>query len=274
MQNLPGWQACRSVEAPYNTLGPSRRGRWRRNLLTASVAMENLSESAVRKREAWARRPGTETYVKEMGAYALRRDDSVVRRMLGPGPGRLLDLPCGTGRFFEVEKDLGFQVTGADYSPTMLAVAEKHSGIELVKADVFNPPFPPAVFDVILTLRLLFHYENPERILSSLLPSLKPGGRMIFDTLNAFSLRWAASKVLDPLRGDPARKLYFERPSVMAEKIRGLGLDVIERESAYIFPTRLYRYFPRPLWAVSDAVEAVTPSGLRVLTYWNVRRPG
>jgi ubiquinone/menaquinone biosynthesis C-methylase UbiE len=96
------------------------------------------------KRQAWATRIATETCIREMGAYAVARDEQIVRGLLGRGPGRLLDLPCGTGRFLEIEKELGFRVTAADYSPTMLEVARRHREMEFFKADAFSPPFAPA----------------------------------------------------------------------------------------------------------------------------------
>ena len=234
--------------------------------------MTQLDDAALRKRQAWAQRSGTETYINEMGAYALARDEEVVRSMLGRGPGRLLDLPCGTGRFLDLESELGFTVTAADYSPTMMEVAQRHQNVEFVTADAFAPPFEVGVFDVMFICRLMFHYRNPEAILAALLPSLKPGGRIIFDTLNRYSTRWSASKMLGLVRRDPARRLYFETFGSMQRKLGALGLKVVERRSAYLLPTRLYRYLPGPFITASHRLEPLVTSALRVLTYWHVER--
>jgi SAM-dependent methyltransferase len=235
--------------------------------------MVELDSSAIRKRQAWATRAGTESYVQEMGAYALARDEEIIRDLLGRGPGHLLDMPCGTGRYLDLEKELGFRITAADYSPTMLAVARKHDDVQFVQADAFNPPFAAETFDAILISRLLFHYRNPEAIIGALLPSLKHGGRMIFDTLNAFSLRWSASRVIELFRRDAARRLYFERPAAMAGKIEALGLRVLRRRSAYFLPTRLYRSLPGAAIRVADCLEKATPASCRVLMFWEVARP-
>ena len=227
----------------------------------------------MRKRQAWAERSGTRTYIAEMGRYALARDEANVRSLLGRGPGRLLDLPCGTGRFLETAKALGFTVTAADYSPTMLSVARQHAGVEFVVADAFDPPFAPETFDAILVMRLLFHYANPEAIVSALARCLKPGGRMVFDTLNCFSTRWLASRVIQAFRRDPSRRLYFETRTSMQRKIERAGLRVTATRTAYLLPTRAYRGLPRAVTRPIDLFEQLTPPPMRVMTYWQVEKP-
>lgn len=235
-------------------------------------AVTDLGHDASEKRDAWARRGRTEAYVSEIGPYAVERDAEIVGRLLGRGPGVLLDLPCGTGRYLATETERGFTVVGADYSPTMMGVARQVEGASLVRADVFRPPFGRERFDVVLVSRLLFHYENGERIIASLLPSLKPGGRMIFDTLNPFSTRWLASSVVDPIRRDPARTLYFEAPGAFEKKLAELGLTVLETAGAYVLPTRSYRLLPRFVTAAVHRLESVVPERLRVLTFWHVQK--
>lgn len=227
-----------------------------------------LSLSGHQKREAWATRGGAESYIAEMGSYALERDKKIIIRMLGRGPGLLLDFPCGTGRHIETCKKLGFKITAADYSPKMLNIAKQHHNVNFVRGDVFNPPFPPSSFDAIIISRLLFHYAKPEKILKAMLPCLKPNGRIIFDTLNRYSLRWLASQIFFPIYNKPARKLYFEQPSKFEKKVSDLGLQVIGCESAYLLPTRVYRYLPNSVIKIIDAIESFIPQSFRVLSYW------
>lgn len=231
-----------------------------------------LSSIAIQKRDAWAARQGVDTYVQEMGAYGRKRDAEIITSMVGQGPGLLLDMPCGTGRYLALAKSLGFDIVAADYSPTMLSVARRQEGVRFVQADVFNPPFEPATFDVILISRLLFHYAHPETIIALLLPALKPDGRMIFDTLNRYSSRWLASQIVQVIRPEPARRLYFERPVEMEEKLTTLGLKVLQHRSAYLLPTRLYRFVSAGATKICDGVERLFPTSLRVLSYWHVSR--
>ncbi len=233
--------------------------------------MAELDQAATRKRQAWTSRQGAGRYIARMGRYALLRDEQVVSDMLGQGGGRLLDMPCGTGRFLELEKQRGFAVTAADYSQAMLAEARGRGDAQFVQADVFDPPFQPASFDVILCCRLMFHYAQPEVIIRRLLPALRPGGRMIFDTLNPFSSRWLASQTLRPVRRGPARRLYFQPHRRMRRTLSRCGLQLLERRSLYILPTRLYRYLPMPVCRALGMLEKAVPPALRVLTYWHVR---
>jgi SAM-dependent methyltransferase len=234
--------------------------------------MRSPGPAARRKRDAWAVQAGTETYVREMGSYALARDAQAFTDAIGRGPGRLLDIPCGTGRNFDLARGQGYTIIGADFSPTMLRVARKYEAVPLVRADAFAPPFDRDTFDVILMPRLLFHYANPESIIAGLLPSLKPGGRMVFDTLNTFSTRWLAGLIAQPFR-DPARRTFFESPHGFTQKLADLGLEVTRCRSAYLLPTRLYRFLPPPLVSLIHALESLVPKRFRVLTYWQVNRP-
>ena len=269
----------RLLADPQSTLRMGRRARRLFEEKLCTEAFLERFEKLVRspgptsrlKRDAWAVQAGTETYVSKMGSYALARDAKIVGDMVGPGPGRLLDIPCGTGRNFNLTRNKGYTVVGADFSPTMLRVARGYGGVPLVRADAFAPPFAREIFDTILMPRLLFHYANPESILAGLLPTLKPGGRMVFDTLNTCSTRWLASMMMQPFR-DAARRNFYEPPRAFARKLASLGLEVTRCESAYVLPTRLYRFLPGPLVRLVHATERLVPRRFRVLTFWQVRR--
>ena len=68
-------------------------------------------------------------------------------RLLGPGPGRLLDLGCGTGAHTAVFRDRGgWHVTGIDASEDMLRRA-RYRGLDVFQADASVLPFEDASFD-------------------------------------------------------------------------------------------------------------------------------
>ncbi len=74
---------------------------------------------------------------------------------------KLLDLPVGTGRFFNFYKNIN-QLTGIDISEAMLTEARKNlqlldktTHVTLQKGDVFNLSFLNDSFDCILVFRLL-----------------------------------------------------------------------------------------------------------------------
>lgn len=236
--------------------------------------IQENADGAVRKRDAWAVQPDVDVYIDRMGRYAVKRDEGLVRELLGSGEGRLLDLPCGTGRFLQAGTDLGYQVTAADYSPAMMSVATRFEGVEFVRADAFDPPFENEAFDAILTMRLLFHYAEPEKIIGALARTLRPGGRMVFDTLNPGSSRWLASQVVHRLNRSPAKRLYFADPMRLASHLDSLGLTVERRVGVYLLPTRSYRLLPDSLTRAVHAIEQRARFLPRVLNYWQVSKRG
>jgi SAM-dependent methyltransferase len=71
-----------------------------------------------------------------------------LRRLLGAGPGRCLDLGCGGGHFIPVVLELGWDVVGADLSTDQLRVARARlPAVQLVEADAAALPFGDASFD-------------------------------------------------------------------------------------------------------------------------------
>jgi len=81
--------------------------------------------------------------------------------------GRLLDLPVGTGRFFQHYKAIR-SLTGVDVSENMLEQARKNLTTlapavhaELEKGDVFNLRFDDAAFDAAIVWRLI-HLLPPD----------------------------------------------------------------------------------------------------------------
>jgi ubiquinone/menaquinone biosynthesis C-methylase UbiE len=81
----------------------------------------------------------------------------------------LLDIPVGTGRFFEFYENIN-KITGIDISDAMLTEAEKKlqslayaEKIRLEKGDVFNLKYRDASFDTIIVFRL-FHLIPEDKL--------------------------------------------------------------------------------------------------------------
>jgi SAM-dependent methyltransferase len=78
-------------------------------------------------------------------------EEAAAIRLLGRGPGRLLDLGCGTGAKTIQFRDVGWDVTGADISEDMLRLA-RGRGLDVVRADIAALPFEEASFDAAVSL--------------------------------------------------------------------------------------------------------------------------
>lgn len=96
------------------------------------------------------------------------REEAILRRWLDDVPrmGRVLDVPCGTGRWIPTVAGLGFRYVGADISRAMLhealGAADPPAIGGLVNADAVRLPFEDGSFDCVIVWRLLHHIPDTE----------------------------------------------------------------------------------------------------------------
>ena len=118
-----------------------------------------------------------------------------------PG-GELLDVPCGFGRHSVPLGRAGYKVTGVDRSAALLEEARRRTGHErwpkLVQADYRELPFPDESFDAALNLFTSLGYlgiEADTRVLAEIGRVLRPGGRLVIETMHRdlLVLRWSDS---------------------------------------------------------------------------------
>ncbi len=102
----------------------------------------------------------------------------------------LFDLGCGTGHIASAMADLGYQVTGVDFSDEMLTLANYlhgDKGIVFVNQDIrdLDIPYKADVITSFLdTVNHLQSKEDLKRFFSSCAVHLKAGGLLIFDLLS------------------------------------------------------------------------------------------
>lgn len=103
----------------------------------------------------------------------------LVSRLPARGPGEeVLDVATGTGLVAERLLEGGFEVTGLDQSPEMLAQAHRRFGgrVRLVEASADALPFADASFDHLTFTYLLRYVDDPAATLSELARVVRPGG--------------------------------------------------------------------------------------------------
>jgi SAM-dependent methyltransferase len=138
-------------------------------------------------------------------------------------PIDVLDLGCGTGRYFWGLHHVK-TLTGLDASQPMLAEAKTptHADrigaerIELVHGDLAAQPFPAGSFDLVYSIGVLAEHVPLNRSLVTRVAGwLKPGGRFAFTTVDPESpdvprtpARRFASALLPVVPGGAGRRLH------------------------------------------------------------------
>jgi ubiquinone/menaquinone biosynthesis C-methylase UbiE len=113
------------------------------------------------------------------------------RRLTGlPAGAKVADIGCGSGTFSALLGDAGYEVTGLDISPALIATARaKHPNVSFVEGDAENLPFDSGSFDGVLLSGLVHHFPDPQRCIGETFRVLRPGGKIVaFDPnrLNPF----------------------------------------------------------------------------------------
>ena len=104
----------------------------------------------------------------------------------------VLDIPCGTGRYALVFAQKGFPVEGIDINDACLKIAKKTcqgmKNVQIKKGDMRKLTWAKGKFDIILNMFTSFGYFQTDRentqILKGFFQALKPGGKIILQTIN------------------------------------------------------------------------------------------
>ncbi len=99
----------------------------------------------------------------------------------------IVDLGCGNGSFLSLFQGRGWQLYGADFSPSGIALARSNfPNIRFSLADTQSIPTEledkAGQVDVVLTTEVIEHLYNPRGFLSSCYRLLKPGGTLVLTT--------------------------------------------------------------------------------------------
>ena len=112
------------------------------------------------------------------GESAMAARDAVLR-LLGPGPGGLLDIGCGTGSHTAAFAEAGWSVVGVDLSEDQLRLARER-GCEVVRADATALPFPDASFDAAASICTHTDVGDFGAVLREAHRVLKNGQRLVY----------------------------------------------------------------------------------------------
>ena len=144
----------------------------------------------------------------------------------------ILDVGCGGGLVCEPLARLGAEVTGIDADPVAIETAREHAGQSKLEIDYQNQAAEniKTKYDVVLALEIIEHVENPAEFVKSISKLVKPGGFVIFSTLNrtpkSFALGIVAAEYVMRIvpRGTHSWR-RFVKPSELARHMRAAGME-------------------------------------------------
>jgi len=190
------------------------------------------------------------------GRMRHMRDIAAIRRAiryansLGTPIRFALDVPCGTGRVFQLLSQEGIKFVGSDISHAMLLEASRKPKphidglIGLVMCDAERLPFKDEVFDAVICIRFMFHV--PREIQLRILSEMKRvSARWV---IVEFRHRYTARYLLHWLRhrlGLMSELKYRFSKQDLIELVHEAGLRVRS-----VFSTRPYAPFLSDKWVV------------------------
>ncbi len=123
-------------------------------------------------------------------------DVRIIRRLLGPGAIRILDIGAGRGVFVDEARAAGLDVLATDLEPAAARVWSAR-GVRGVVADAFAPPFRGTPFGVVRLKEVIEHVEDPRALVVASASILRPGGYLIAHVPSPFSQFYPAGNFWD-----------------------------------------------------------------------------
>ncbi|GAB6042972.1 class I SAM-dependent methyltransferase [Endothiovibrio diazotrophicus] len=124
---------------------------------------------------------------RRIGSRVRVTDRAVVEAVLAAAPRRVLDVGCGEGWLCRALSGAGVEAVGVDAIPELVAQAQALGGGRFECLDyaalAAGGRFPVA-FDAVVCNFSLFGAESVERLLAALPAMLRPGGRLVVQTLH------------------------------------------------------------------------------------------
>ncbi len=118
--------------------------------------------------------------------------NEIIGRLQAPEGSSFLDLGCGPGYYSVALADMGFDVTGIDYSEEMLSQARKNASEhnvtpEFIRADASFLPFEDGSFDFIVSRNVIWNLPEPKKAYSEILRVLRSGGKAFITDGNFYN---------------------------------------------------------------------------------------
>ncbi len=156
-----------------------------------------------------------------------------------PEGARAVDIGCGGGILSEALAAAGADVMGIDMGEAPLAVARLHaleSGVEVDYRQTTAEELAESMaesFDLVTCLEMLEHVPDPASVVAACARLARPGGHLVFSTINRNPKAWAlavvgAEYVLGLLPRGTHEYDKFIKPAELARCARDAQLNVVD----------------------------------------------
>jgi SAM-dependent methyltransferase len=193
-----------------------------RTSLATTGALQRLFHQLTVKDYVW--KPTAGQRGPELDLESTRRYLSRFGGALDVAGKSVLDVGCGSGQLcFELARRGASRVVGTDLDIEVArASLEQQAGaaatVELVQTDGSLRELGGERFDLVFSKDSFEHFEDPERVLASMIDVLAPGGQLVI----GFGPLWKAPKGghIDFMTKLPWAHLIFPESVIMAERRR------------------------------------------------------
>ena len=156
--------------------------------------------------------------------------------LLAGKPQSVLDLPCGTGRFWDLlAEEPRRKIYAADLNPAMFETGLKFrpasltNRVEAFQASAFSIPKPDGFVECVFSIRLLHHIDKAEDRVAILREFKRVTASTIIISLWIDGNYRALLQQRRPVRPGPSRDRYVISRSVIEREFEECGLSVIGR---------------------------------------------
>jgi SAM-dependent methyltransferase len=176
----------------------------------------------------------------------------LILRWLDARPGeRILDIGCGDGYYDWRISRSGAHITGIDLHEKRLKFARRYyegDRLEFLSLDAERADFPAGSFDKALSLCVMEHLGDDERVLANVSRAMKPGGRLTF---SADSL---SNDEITPEEREHHRRRYavntFYTADVVRDKLSRAGFEI--EDVRYVLSSPYALKLVRLSWKLDD----------------------
>ncbi|KPK66321.1 MAG: hypothetical protein AMS21_02610 [Gemmatimonas sp. SG8_38_2] len=143
----------------------------------------------------------SESYERGRGYGYHQMIDELEVRIAAPYArgARVLELGCGTGLILARVAEIAKEAVGIDLSERM-AERARDRGLDVRVGSVCDLPFEDDEFDLTYSFKVLAHVPDIEAAIREAARVTRPGGHLLLEFYNPWSLRYLAKKVAGPQR--------------------------------------------------------------------------